>query len=122
MQHLDRPDVYLPVIRQRALQLRPAQEGTAWTELRGTVARLLIRLISDHGIEHRMVDERAGIGGAICVPISDREAALRTDGAVFWIASPTPWTALRAAGTWLAPHDPAIVMLYTELPPDVALH
>jgi hypothetical protein len=105
---LDRPDVYLPVIRQRALQLRPAQEGTAWTELRGTVASLLVRLISDHG--------------AICVPISDREAALRTDGAVFWIASPMPWTPLRAAGTWLAPYDPAIVMLYTDLPPDVALH
>jgi hypothetical protein len=119
---LDRPDVYLPVIRQRALQLRPAQEGTAWTELRGTVASLLVRLISDHGTEHRLVDERAGIGGAICVPISDREAALRTDGAVFWIASPMPWTPLRAAGTWLAPYDPAIVMLYTDLPPDVALH
>jgi len=115
-------DHYLPIIRARADQLRPGQEGQAWIELREVVARLLARLISDHRAAPRIVEDRPGVGKATCIAFSDHEAALRVDDGVFWIYSAIPWTVTREARTWGTPHDPVIVMLYAGVPPGAVLH
>jgi hypothetical protein len=113
---------YLPIFRTRAAELRPGQEDKSWQELRQMVARLLRRMISEHRTEGRMVDRRPGVGIAACVALSDHEAALRLEDAVFFISSLVPWTALREAGIWRTPQDPDIVMIYARAPPGAVLH
>jgi hypothetical protein len=108
---------HLPVIRARAAELRPVQVGPEWQALRAMVARLLARLISEHRTERRMADIRPEIGPAICIALTDCEAALSADEGVFYIVSDAPWTVMRGAGVWSVPRDAEIVLLYSNRPP-----
>jgi hypothetical protein len=102
--------------------LRPTQHGAAWEELRADVAQLVARLTCDHHADANILDARPGICDAACVALSECEAALRCDDGVFLIASETPWTSMRDTHTWRAPRDPAITMLYADLPEGALLH
>ena len=113
---------YLPALRARADELRADQDEASWQELRRMVTRLLARMVCDQCTKRRMIGQRPGVGMAACVAFSDHEAALRVEDGVFWISSPTPWTALREAGTWCTPQDPDIVLIYASAPPGTVLH
>jgi hypothetical protein len=104
-------------MRDLARRLRGEQSGREWQELREAVSTLVCRLVNDNPKAYKLADHRHGIGSSILVPLTDRVAALRFDGAVFLLECISDWTPLSSTKTWQRPVSPAITMVGVDRPP-----